>query len=65
MKLRELYKNYFVGGNLDVIFLSDHGMMNVHPRNVVNYSTHLDKSTYTVAGSSPIFEIKPVKSKKN
>lgn len=65
MELRKLYKNFFVGGNLDVIFLSDHGMMNVYPRNVVDYSTYLDKRTYTVAGDSPIFEIKPKNGKKN
>lgn len=64
MEKRQQLKNRFVGNDLELIIVSDHGMMNVKPDHVFDYSMNLDKNTYAVAGNSPIFEIKPTHGKK-
>ncbi|KAK3925339.1 Ectonucleotide pyrophosphatase/phosphodiesterase family member 5 [Frankliniella fusca] len=49
--------------NLDhlvtVFVVSDHGMINLHQRNIIDLNEYVDNSSYVAAGSSPVLQIFP------
>lgn len=48
-----------LASRLNVIFLSDHGMLSVKLSDMIDLNKYTDNSTYTMYGSSPVIQIVP------
>lgn len=48
---------------VNVIHLSDHGMINVKPPNFINITQYIPYGTYKWGGASPVLEVIPKEGK--
>lgn len=44
---------------VNVIHLSDHGMLGITPKNFIDITKFIDESNYKIYGSSPVLQICP------
>lgn len=44
---------------VNVIYMSDHGMVGVPPSNFIDLTEFLEENTYDIYGSSPVLQIVP------
>ena len=45
---------------VDVLLLSDHGMISVQPHHIINLTSVIDPSLYYLSGNSPLLNIHPM-----
>lgn len=56
-------EKYELTDKVNVIHLSDHGMLNVKPKNFINVTQYLQHGTYYYGGTSPCLQFIPKQGK--
>lgn len=58
--LSQQLKNHNLDSLVTVFVLSDHGMISLNQKNIIDLNKYIDNSTYVAAGSSPVLQIFPI-----
>lgn len=57
--IKDGIKQHNLESKLNVIFLSDHGMITINQKDMIDLRTFTNTSTYQIYGSSPVLQVVP------